>query len=206
MEGDVMKLYSAGASPYVRKVCMVIAERQLDGLVEIVPVSASEDPPELIAANPLGKIPALVTDDGLTLFDSPVICAYLDAHPKAQGERLRPHSGNERWLVMRAEALGDGIMDLALALMTEKRKPEGEKSPTLTARQRGQLMRTLDRTPETLATLPDAATLGHLALAAALGYLDYRHQELNWREGRGELAAWHAEFAKRASYIATTPA
>jgi hypothetical protein len=67
-------------------------------------------------------------------------------------------------------------------------------------------MRTLDRTPETLATLPDAATLGHFALAAALGYLDCRHQELNWREGRGELAAWHAEFAKRPSYIATTPA
>lgn len=200
-----MKLYSAGASPYVRKVRMVIAERQLGGLVEIVPVSASEDPPELIAANPLGKIPALVTDDGLTLYDSPVICAYLDAHPQGQGERLRPHSGNARWLVMRGEALGDGLMDLGLALIAEKRKPEGEKSPTLTARQRGQLMRSLDRTPETLATLPDSVTLAHLAIAAALGYLDYRHPELSWRDGRAELAAWHDEFAKRPSYVETMP-
>ncbi|MGF1620346.1 MAG: glutathione S-transferase N-terminal domain-containing protein [Rhodomicrobiaceae bacterium] len=202
----LMKLYGADASPYARKVRMVIAERGLSALVEEIYVSASQDPPELIAANPLGKIPALVTDDGLTLFDSPVICAYLDAHPQGQGDRLRPHSGNERWLVMRAEALGDGLMDLGLALITEKRKPEGEKSPTLTARQRGQLMRALDRTPETLATLPQAVTLGHIAIAAALGYLDYRHAELSWREGRGELAVWHAEFAKRPSYIATMPA
>jgi glutathione S-transferase len=107
---------------------------------------------------------------------------------------------------MRGEALGDGLMALAHAQITEKRKPEGEKSPTLTARQRGQHMRSLDRTPETLATLPEAVTLAHITIAAALGYLDFRHAELNWRDGRSELAAWHAEFAKRPSYIATMPA
>jgi len=201
-----LKLYSSPASPYARKVRMVIAERQLGSLVEEMTVNAQDDPPELIAVNPLGKIPALVTDDGLHLFDSPVICAYLDAHPQARGERLRPHSGSERWLVMRAEALGDGMMDLGLALQVEKRKPEGEKSPTIAARQRAQLLRSLDAVPETLRSLPGGLTLGHLALGAALGYLDLRHDELGWRNGRDELANWYAEIAKRPSFIATKPA
>jgi glutathione S-transferase len=182
---------------------MVIAERNLGNLVEEVTVDVYADPPELLAANPLGKIPALVTNEGFSLFDSPVICAYLDAHPQAQGERLRPHTGNERWLVMRAESYGDALMDLGLALITEKRKPEGEKSPTLTRRQRGQLMRALDATPEIIRTLPDKVTLGHLAITVALGYLDFRHDELRWRDGRSELAAWYEDIAKRPSVLAT---
>lgn len=138
-----MKLYWAPASPYARKARMVIAERELGSLVEEIIVPPYDDPPELIAANPLGKVPALLTDDGLTLFDSPVICAYLDVHCQAKGERLRPHSGG--------------------------------------------------------------ATLGHLAIGAALGYLDLRHDELGWRNGRDELARWYAEIAERPSFIATTP-
>ncbi len=103
-----MKLYWSNASPYSRKVRMVIAEKALGALVEEVSVNACNDPPELIAVNPLGKIPALVTDDGSSPFDSPVICAFLDAEPRGQGPRLAPQSGPERWMVLRAEALGDG--------------------------------------------------------------------------------------------------
>jgi len=200
-----VKLFYSPASPYARKVRMVIIERGLEAHVEGVPVSANDDPPELIAVNPLGKIPVLITDDGIPLYDSPVICACLDAHPQGQGDRLRPHTGDARWLVMRAEALGDGMMDLGVALTAEGRKPDGEKSPTLAARQQGQLLRALNSAHETLRLLPNEPTLGHLALAAALGYLDLRQPGLNWREQRGELAGWHEAFAKRPSYVQTTP-
>lgn len=200
-----MKLYWSPASPYSRKVRMLVAERNLGALVEDINVVANDDPPVLLSANPLGKIPALETDEGFSLYDSPVICAYLDAHPKGEGPRLRPHTGNERWLVMRAEALGDGLMDLGLNLINDKRRPEGEKSPTSVRRWHSQIYRSLDAIPETLSVLPKELNLGHLALICALGYFDLRHGELEWRKGRDETAAWFAEMSKRPSAAATAP-
>lgn len=200
-----MKLYWSNASPYARKVRMVIAEKALGRVVEEISVEVYADPPALLAVNPLGKIPALVMDDGQGLFDSPAICAFLDAHPEGQGPRLQPQSGPERWMVMRAEALGDGITDLAFALRQESLKPEGEKSPTSAARARGQLLRSLDAILPTLRTLPEGTTLGHLALAVALGYLDFRHADVAWRTGRPELAAWYEQICARPSVSATAP-
>ena len=200
-----MKLYWSNASPYARKVRMVIAEKALGRLVEEISVEVYADPPALLAVNPLGKIPALVMDDGKGLFDSPAICAFLDAHPEGQGPRLQPQSGPERWMVMRAEALGDGITDLAFGLRQESLKPDGEKSPTSAARARGQLLRSLDAILPTLRTLPQGTTLGHLTLAVALGYLDFRHADVAWRSGRPELAAWYEQICARPSVSATAP-
>lgn len=200
-----MKLYWSNASPYARKVRMVIAEKALGHLVEEISVDVYADPPALLAVNPLGKIPALVMDDGLGLFDSPTICAFLDADSRGEGPRLQPQSGRERWMVMRAEAFGDGITDLALALRQEALKPEGEKSPTSAARSRGQLLRSLDAVLPMLQTLPESPTQGHLALAAALGYLDFRHPDVAWRNGRDELAKWFEQISERASFAATAP-
>ncbi|WP_088347679.1 MULTISPECIES: glutathione S-transferase N-terminal domain-containing protein [Rhodomicrobium] len=200
-----MKLYHSPTSPYARKVRVVILEKALGGFIEEIAVDAYADPAVLTATNPLGKIPALVTDEGLALFDSPVICAYLDAHPKAEGPRLKPQSGPEQWSVARAEALGDGMMDLGLALQMERRKPEGETSPTSARRWRSQMTRALDTLPETLAILPQDVTIGHFAIACALGYLDLRHGDMNWRDGRGELAGWYESIAARPSLAATKP-
>lgn len=200
-----MKLYHSPASPYARKVRTVIAEKGLDSLVDEILTDVHSDPAELLAVNPLGRIPALVTDEGMALFDSPVICAYLDAHPAGASAPLTPSSGPERWLILRGEALGDGLMDIGLDLITEKRKPEGEKSPTLAARRRGQLERTLDVTLEFVSGLPKTFNLGHVAIACALGYLDFRHDEIGWRNGRGELSAWYAEISKRPSVASTAP-
>lgn len=198
-----MKLYTSPASPYARKVRIVLHEKALAGLVEQINIDVYANPAELLAANPLGKIPTLILDDARALFDSPVICAYLDAHPQGQGERLRPHSGIERWLVMRAEAFADGIMDLSLARTTENRKPDAEKSPSLAARQQTQLLRALDAAADELRALPSSFTLGHIAMACALGYLDLRHGDLNWRNGREELALWWEEIAHRPSIRST---
>lgn len=200
-----MKLYHSPASPYARKVRSVIDEKDLSAIVEQVVTDASAAPAELVAANPLGKIPALVTDDGFALFDSPVICAYLDAHPAGKAAPLIPASGAERWQVMRGEAFGDGLMDLGLYLIDEKRKPEGEKSPTLTARRRGQIDRSLDAAPRLLGELPEAFNLGHIAIACALGYFDLRHDEIGWRNGRDQLASWYEEISRRPCLVATAP-
>lgn len=200
-----MKLFWSNASPYSRKVRAVIIEKGLEHSVEAVSVDVFSDPPELIGLNPLGKIPTMVTDEGVTLFDSPVICAYLDIHHAGRGGPMIPLASPERWHVMRTEALGDGIMDLGLALMDERRKPEGEKSPTLAARHRGQLERALDETAGALASLPGAVTLGHLAIACALGYLDLRHDDLQWRHGRNALAAWYEDMIQRPSLARTAP-
>lgn len=200
-----MKLYWSNASPYARKVRMTIAERSLGALVEEISVDVNTDPPELLALNPLGKIPALAMDDGQALYDSPVICAYLDAHPQGKGPRLQPQSGPERWMVARAEALGDGIMDLALELRREHLKPHDEKSPTSVGRWRGQLTRALDAIPAALGTLPETTTLGHLTFVCALGYLDFRHGDLNWRNSRAELASWYEQMQARPSVSATAP-
>lgn len=201
-----MKLFFADASPFARKVRAVAIEKGIGHRLETLAVSANDDPTDLIAANPLGKIPALIADDGMALFDSPVICAYLDAHPEAHGATLVPPAGDVRWRVLRAEALGDGIMDLGVHLMTERRKPDTEKSPALAARQRGQLLRAITAAEPEIRQLPDAFSLGHVALACALGYLDFRHPDLNWREGRGALASWFAEMETRPSLAQTRPA
>ena len=200
-----MKLYWSNASPYARKVRIVIAEKALGRFVEEISVEVYTDPPALLAVNPLGKIPALAMDDGPGLFDSPAICAFLDAHPEGQGPRLQPQSGPERWMVMRAEALGDGITDLAFGLRQEALKPESEKSPTSAARARGQLLRSLDAILPTLRTLPGGTTLGHLTLAVALGYIDFRHADVQWRTGREDLAAWYEEICARPSISTTAP-
>jgi glutathione S-transferase len=201
-----MKLFWSPASPFARKVRCIAREKGLAQRIEEIEVPVYNDPAELIAANPLGKIPALVLADGEALYDSPVICAYLDAHPEGQGPALCPTSGIDRWRVLRAEALADGAMDLALSLTYEKlRKPEAERSPTSAARWRGQLRRAVSAMTQEIAGLPQGFTLGHLSLACALGYLDLRHPDMGWREGQSELAGWYEEIARRPSLAETAP-
>lgn len=198
-----MKLYWSPASPYARKVRATAREKGMADRIEESTVETSQDPAELIAANPLGKVPALVLDDGTTLFDSPVICAWLDA--RGDGPALVPAAGPDRFRVLRAEALADGIMDLAVGLIMEHRKPEDERSPTMAARWRGQLARALDAVPGEVAALPKDLTLAHLALAVALAYVEFRHPDVAWRDGRPELAAWFEALATRPSLAETAP-
>jgi glutathione S-transferase len=200
-----MKLFWSPASPFARKVRCVARERGLAERIEEAQVAVYDDPAELIAANPLGKIPALVLDDGEMLYDSPVICAYLDAHAEARGTPLCPPSGPDRWRVLRAEALADGAMDLALGMTLDARKPENERSPTTIARWRTQLLRAVGAMQAEIAALPQEPTLGHIALACALGYIDLRQPGLAWRDGQAELARWYEAIASRPSLAETAP-
>lgn len=190
----MMTLLSAPASPYSRKVTMTAILKGLIDSINIEAIDTSVPANEALRArNPLQKIPVLVLADGTEIYDSRVICEYLDS--LAPAPALLPASGMERFLVLRQAALADGIMDASILLVYEKRfRPEELRSESWSARQQAKIDTALDileAAPPTLAATPD---LGQVGLAAALGYLDFR-QEGKWRAGRPRLVAWLDRFA-----------
>ena len=198
-----MTLFYTAASPYARKVRIVAQEKNLAGSIDEVLVNLAESPAQLLAANPIGKIPALVRDDGFALYDSPVICDYLDA--TGSGARLIPATGDARWRVLRAEALADGALDAAVAGIMESRRPAQEQSPAAVARQKEKIGRSLVEMENQLALLPAAFNLGHIAFISALGYLDFRFPEINWRDKAPTLAQWFEAADERQSARLTRP-
>jgi len=198
----MMKLFYSPTSPYVRKVRMVILEKGLTDLIEIDQRSPYDLEDALIAANPLCKVPALVLEDGSTLFDSPVICEYLDSLKPSP--KLMPE-GAGRWSVMRMVALADGMTDAAYNARMESMRPDGEKSAKEIAAQQARIMRGIAALDAGELPGPDVLDLGTIALGASLGYTDLRHDDLNWRDNHPNLAAWMEEAGKRPSFQATIP-
>ena len=194
-----MKLFCSLTSPYARKVRVTAREKGLASRIEEL-VCVPQQSAELRRSNPLGKVPALLLDDGLALYDSPVICEYLDS--LAPQPRLLP-DGRERWLIKRAEALADGVLDAAVACVMEARRPDGERSPGAVSHWRGQITRALAEMDEQLPELPDALNLGLIAFGCALGYVDLRHADLQWRDHHPGLALWFERFGARPSMVET---
>jgi glutathione S-transferase len=198
-----MRLRYSPTSPYVRKVTATAHELGLDERIERVPTNAWDPASDLPGDNPLGKVPTLLLDDGEVLYDSPVICAYLD---DLAGGRLLPASGPARWRVLRDEALADGVLDAAVLVFIERNKrDEGQRSDWWQQLQLDTVTRSLDVLDGLAKEYGDAPDLGQLAVACALGYLDFRFPELAWRQGRAALDGWHAAFAARPSLQATIP-
>ena len=199
-----MKLMTSGASPFVRKVRVLIAEAGLTDKVEEVEVTTTPVGPsrDLIAVNPLGKIPALVRQDGPTLYDSRVICRYLDTLVKTD---FYPES--RLWDVLVLEATADGILDAAVLMVYEARfREETQRSQAWMDGQWAKVTRTLDAIEERwMSHLSGSVDAGQIGVACALGYLDFRHGARNWRKGRPQLAAWYEGFAQRPSMTATAP-
>jgi len=202
----MMKLRYSQTSPYVRKVLMVAHEAGLDGRLELVPTDVWAPDSPIVRDNPLAKIPSLETQDGLVLFDSPVIAEYLDSL-NTTGRRLYPAEGPARWQALRQQALADGICDAAVLRLLESRRAETQRSADWMERQRRAIMRALDRLEEEAGTLPaaDQPTIGSLSLLAALGYLDFRFGADGWRKGRSQLAQWFEAAAARESFKRTAP-
>jgi glutathione S-transferase len=201
-----MRLHYSPASPYVRKVLVLAHEAGLEAHIETVPASVSPVAVDttVIADNPLGKIPCLVTDEGETLYDSRVIAAYLDS--RHSGHKLFPHEGPTRWIALRREALADGICDASILCRYETvLRPKDRQWQDWLDGQRQKIERALDRLEaevESFAVLPD---IGQIAVAVALAYRDFRFPDEDWRASRPKLAAWHATFAQRPSMQATAP-
>jgi glutathione S-transferase len=199
-----MKLLKAGPSPFVRKVLVTLHETgQIDDVEMISVTSSPLDPdPTLIASNPVGKIPALIRENGPTLYDSRVICRYLDHRAEAG---LYPE--HRVWDTLTLEATADGIMDAAVLIVYEERfRPPEKVSMEWIEGQWAKVSRALDALETRwLSHLEGRIDMGHIAVACALSYLDFRHEPRSWRTGRGALAAWHARFCERPSMRATAP-
>jgi glutathione S-transferase len=201
-----MKLYISPQSPFARKVRVVVRETGLAARIEEVAATVSpiKANAEVGRSNPLMKIPTLVLDDGAALFDSPVICEYLDS--LHGGRKLFPAAGPARWTALKLQAVGDGILDAGILTRYETvlRPPELQWADWKAGqREKGQAG--LDLLERESAALAGEPTIGSITAACALGWLDFRYGDEDWRPSRPALARWYEGFAARPSLRATAP-
>ncbi|HKY02026.1 MAG TPA: glutathione S-transferase [Burkholderiales bacterium] len=200
-----MKLIGSLTSPYVRKVRIVAAEKRVDfEWVQENPWSAETAVPQF---NPLGKVPILVLDDGSTLFDSRVICEFLDnVSPIA---KLFPQGNRDRIQVRRWEALADGVLDAGVAVRLENNRPQNERSPSWIERHLRKVETGLNAMEADLGDQTwcygNAFSLADICVAACLGWLDFRFPQNNWRASRPNLMRHAAKLGERPSVAETLP-
>ncbi|EHL98848.1 glutathione S-transferase protein [Acetobacteraceae bacterium AT-5844] len=196
-----MKLFYSASSPYVRKVMICAILRGLDDRIERISTNPHVSPPELLAMNPLSKVPCLVPSDELPIFDSPVICEYLDSLGTASP--LYPDPGPDRTGALVMQALADGIMDAAVARRLQQPWPQDEGRQAYDSRQKAAIERSLDW----LEKHPPGGLrdIGAISVACALGYLDFRFGGEPWRDTRPKLAAWFAKVSSYPALIDTAP-
>ena len=195
-----MKLFYSPTSPYVRKVMACAIALDLDKQIERVTTNPWESPAGLLAANPLSKVPCLVTEDGMALFDSPVICEYLDFAGRGS---LFPPAGAQRWRALREQAVADGIVDAAILRRLDAARPEEAARSAAMERQRLAVSHGLDALEAD--SLPDHVDIGTISVACALGYLDFRFAHEPWRPGRPKLASWYETIRQRPEIANTAP-
>jgi glutathione S-transferase len=200
-----MKLYYSPGSPYARKVRVVALETRLDKKIEMINVAVSPVAPnaDVDKHNPVGKIPALSVK-GMDLFDSPVICEYLDSRHK--GRKLFPRKGRERWVALRQQAMADGLLDAALLSRYEGfLRPEDKRWPDWIKGQMKKIDGALSQLEDEAKSLKGKLTIGTISVACALGYLDFRFASHDWRARHPKLAKWFAAASKMPSIKATVP-
>ncbi|MCB1338673.1 MAG: glutathione S-transferase family protein [Maritimibacter sp.] len=200
----MFQLIGNPASPFVRKVRVLVHEAGLEGEIEEVTVTTSPIAPagEVTSAHALRKIPALIRPEGCTLYDSRVITRFLDAH---SGAGLYPQS--HLWETLTLEATGDGIMEAAVLMVYEGRfRPEDKQDHGWLDAQWGKVENALDAlTARWMSHLAGPLDAGVIAIGCALGYLDFRHPAREWRKGRDGLDDWYAVFSERPAMQATRP-
>ncbi len=197
-----MKIFFSPASPFVRK-CMVSAA-ELGLVIEKLPSAAGPVVRDqtIIPRNPLGQVPTFIADDGTALYDSRVICEYLDA--QAGGGKLFPAPGPDRWRALLEQSLGDGILGAALLARYEAvLRPDEKKWNDWTAGQMDKVRTALDQMEAWAPAFGSRLDIGTITTGCALGYLDFRFASFPWRDGRASLADWYATFAARPSMVAS---
>lgn len=193
-----MKLRYSTTSPFVRKVHVLAIETGQIDRIELVKTVTTD--PDLGRNNPLQKVPALELDDGTSLYDSRVICEYLDAQA---GGKFFPPAGPARWTALRRQALADGMADAAVLRMMEGKKPENLRSADWDKRQKLKVTQGLAALEAD--HLGPQLDIGTLTVAIVLDYLDFRFRAEDWRPAHPKLAAWHKTFSERASLRKTLP-
>ena len=201
----MMRLFDSATSPFARKVRVLLHETGLLPGVELVPSAGTPTAPGTlpVTRNPLGKVPVLEREDGPALYDSRVICRYLD---DLAGGRLYPDKPR-LWDTLTLEATGDGMMEAAVLMIYEGRtRPEDKRFDGWVDAQWTKVARALDAVENRwMAHLAGPLDAAQIAVGCALGYLDFRLANRTWREARPALAAWEARFAARPSMQATRP-
>ena len=196
-----MKLWYSPASPFVRKVMVFAHETGLADSIALVPGDVWSPDSDITKDNPLGKVPALVTPDGV-FAGSFLCCEYLDS--LHAGPRLIPSDPRERWPALQLHAFADGIIEAAVASVVEQlRRPKEFIYQGTLDRQEAKINRTLDKLAAT--ALPVTPNIAAITLGCALGYLDFRMPQLGWRDARPELSRWYDPFSARNSMLATIP-
>ncbi len=202
----MMKLFYSATSPYVRKVMIIAHHLGVTDKIEKLDAAASPVTRDrnIVSFNPLTKVPAAMTDDGLMLFDSRVICEYLDSQGNGG---LFPSAGRARWIALMQQALGDGLLDAALLVRYERavRPPEFHWQ----AWDAGQFSKIIDCLNEIEKQAPTLEvkrfTIGEITIACALGYLDFRFPEIEWRSKYPLTKKWFEDFAKMPAMVVTEP-
>ena len=187
-----MKLAFSPASPYVRKVTACAIKRGIDDKIERLKIGTTD--PALLQYNALSKVPTLITDDGACLFDSPVICEYLDSIGSAP--KLFPPAGPARWKALTQEALADGILDATQPRRRELTLPQDEGRKGYIALQQGKVTRAVAEFEKQAGSLGNLDTIGEITIGCALGYLDFRYANEPWRPGHPKLTAWYDKVVK----------
>jgi glutathione S-transferase len=201
-----MKLYWSPRSPFVRKVMVCAHELGLVHRIERIRalVSLTQTNADVLKVNPIGRIPALVLDNGEVLYDSHVICEYLDA--EYGDSRLFPRAKPARWDALRRLALADGMLETGILWRAERMRPAAQQSPEMLAAFDRKIATALAALEQDSARLEhDGIDIGDLAIGCALGYLDFRFAELDWRARNNRTAAWFESFNRRPSMQQTMP-
>jgi glutathione S-transferase len=196
-----MKLAYSPNSPYVRKCVVLAIQRGIDKQMELWTIGTTD--PALVKVNPLSKVPTLVLDDGTALYDSPVICEYLDS--VGDGPKMFPPVGPARWKALRQEALGDGILDATQPRRREIALPQDEGRQTYIALQQGKVKAALAVLEAEADSLGMLTNIGEITIACALGYMDFRYPNEPWRPGHPKLEAWYAKVATMPAMARTVP-
>ena len=207
MDGEIMKLFYSPASPYVRKVMVLAHEKKIADRIEAINTTANpvKINDVLLAHNPLGKLPCLVLKDGRAIFDSSVITAYIDSLSEP---RINPDSGPDRFDALTLEAMSDGMLDACLLMRYELTlRPKEKFWQDWYDGQMAKVDNTLDLLETRLMpTLNGKINIGVIAIACALGYLDFRFSDKKWRDTRPNFSAFAAKMGERSSMQATQPA
>jgi len=190
-----MKLYYSNSSPYSRKVRLVLHEKGLFGQVEQLLINPFEERDELNAINPLGKIPVLISDAGKAIYDSPVICQYLDGLVMANSLTPKSHY----WDVLQWQALADGIMDASYQIVVEQRRPEQEQSEKWINHWSDDIKRSLLVMQNELNLIGSKTTLAHLSFATAISYLELRLPHHLLEAELKALMNWYQQFSLKTS-------
>ena len=196
-----MKLRYSPTSPFVRKVIVTAIETGLDNQIERINTNVWAPDTDIGSDNPVGKVPTLITDGGEILYDSSVICEYLDS--LHDGQKLFPAVGGARWQALRLNALGDGMAETGIRRLLEGRFwKESPRQDWIDRANKGRCFKALE---DDAGALAGPVTIGQVSVGCAIGWLDMRFNDLGWRDDCPAVADWYAGFSARPSMVATEP-